>query len=250
MKARGFSIVELIVVVAILAILLALLLPALSGAKTSAKKVSCMDNERQLGAAFLIYANDDSKQSFGGSSSNLQYWPFVDENWLRGSANLSVKIFFCPLTSNGRDALKAQKNSYIDLAAPALQANSPHGYSYDPLLWFADMEDFWNGNTDSRNTSRFVPKTVVNVGSYAHANEAFDMEGKKFGPSSIWLMTDNDIITGNKFWPEPNNNHGADGANTVFADGHAEWISSKVYVYKYETSQDNNRTRATIRPHL
>src|SRR5215469_17924269 len=56
---RGFSLVELLIVIGIIAALLAILLPALSAAREHAKRVQCMSNMRQLTAAWLMYANDN-----------------------------------------------------------------------------------------------------------------------------------------------------------------------------------------------
>lgn len=62
-RARGFSLIEVLVVIAVIAVLIALLLPALASARENARGVLCMANQRQIYAIWRGYA--DEHRGFG-----------------------------------------------------------------------------------------------------------------------------------------------------------------------------------------
>ena len=59
-QAKGFTIIELFVVIAIIVILAALLLPSMARAKESARSIVCRNNIRQIGIAVVLYVGDNS----------------------------------------------------------------------------------------------------------------------------------------------------------------------------------------------
>ncbi|MBP7936548.1 MAG: prepilin-type N-terminal cleavage/methylation domain-containing protein [Phycisphaerae bacterium] len=70
MRRRGFTLIEILVVVSIIALLIAVLLPSLSQARESGKRTVCLHNLRMLGVAWVVYAQSHHDYMVNGFANN------------------------------------------------------------------------------------------------------------------------------------------------------------------------------------
>lgn len=105
-SVTGFSLVELLVVMAVLAILAALLLPALSRSRFSSTVTTCANNYRQWGVASSVYASDDGKSrlpSFPLPVERMAQYSSIQADWVAfemvttmAGHGVNLPMWFCP----------------------------------------------------------------------------------------------------------------------------------------------------------
>jgi prepilin-type N-terminal cleavage/methylation domain-containing protein/prepilin-type processing-associated H-X9-DG protein len=222
-RRGGFTLVELLVVLAIIGILAALLLPALAASKAKARGLFCQNNNQQLVAGWLMYADDHAQRlayNLAGAVTRTNI------NWAAGVLDWELS----PDNTNLANLTQAALGSYVaqvstiyrcpsDSALSALQSaagwnSRARSYSMNASVGDAGELTSSGVNTNNPNYAQFFRLTSVPV------------------PSRIFVFLDehpdsisDGYFVNHSYYPEwirlPASWHNG-GATFSFADGHTE----------------------------
>lgn len=238
----GFSLIELLVVVAIIAILAGMLLPALSKAKIKSQQISCLSNLKQLTLCWTMYADDNDSRLAPNNVKGVMGEEASDDSWVVGNARLdrtnrniengklykynrSAAIYRCP---TDRSVVTGTKNiprtrSY-SMSTGLGHENKQKGIKY--VRSFNDLTDPMPSNAS----------VFLDEDAYSIQNGAIGIEPRDY-----------------YHWNLPASRHGNAGVLT-FADGHAElWRWRDNYIadgskeLKRRFDLDPNNSDVTIR---
>lgn len=132
---RGFTLVELIVVISIISLLMAIVLPALSGAKRQAQAVVSMSNQRQVSAAANLFASGNDER-YPESVATIGFdsnWNWTDPTRLTGNRRRSPQL---------HRSMSEYLRNYVDDASVMYCPNAPRTYKYLQKAWEAG--DDWD----------------------------------------------------------------------------------------------------------
>lgn len=218
MRKHAFTLMELLVVLAVMALLAGILLPVLARARESARKATCQSNLKQIGMAFQLYLNDYDAHYPCNGDPNLwmgRNWRVPIQDYLPGGRMRSLppgyrdsiqvkhsEVLLCP--SDSRAMQSWERTSYAYAAAFFHSAQQMDGLA--SLL----------ANSTCANASAIV-SALRALPTWAQNESAVVFPAQK-ALVAEWLSNHEPFAGDCGFWSWQGS------ANYLFADGHVKYL--------------------------
>ena len=230
-RPAGFTLVELLVVIGIIAILTAILMPALGQAREQAKRIVCANDIRVFGQAVTLYANQNKGRvpMHHGGANWLWDMSYDTRDWFTDVAKIPKEMFYCPSYTHETDG-------QWDFAPRGLGAEN---FMIPGYYWLGKRPGYYAG------PGVFRPNTMTNMAFRDTLSdkwiEKITDSTEKSKPSDLVLMSDIVISREDRrTWSDKNfitvyggyhSGHGTThrkgdkpiGGNVLFLDGHVTW---------------------------
>ncbi len=216
-QRRAFTLIEMLVVIAIIALLMTLLAPVAGRAMENARRSQCSSNIRALTQSLLSYANEH-EGFFPPTAPNSNSWPW-DGDWAIRYSDFYKNYlpdrdaYFCP-TALKNEIINEGAECYPvfpSKASNAWRVNTSYAYFFGYDQWDKDGEtNYKNGRNGYANmTQVFSPSQSTMIADVM-----------KLGSSLPSLSA-----TPGRDWNHQGGTYKESGGHLGYADGHVSWVN-------------------------